>query len=132
MNLYPLTEREEREFGMQIRRKLNASTIELDKPVTDRLFMARQAAMAACPAPSPRLAITSVGQGLLSWSLENMRQVAVAAVLVVAILGGNYMMSVQHIEEMEEVDSALLSDDLPINAYLDSGFGSWLADSAQR
>jgi hypothetical protein len=28
--------------------------------------------------------------------------------------------------ELEEVDSALLSDDLPIDAYLDHGFDRWL------
>jgi hypothetical protein len=31
--------------------------------------------------------------------------------------------------EIDEVDVALLSDDLPINAYLDRGFTAWLNDS---
>jgi len=39
------------------------------------------------------------------------------------------MTAVQQIDEIEELDSALLSDDLPIDAYLDSGFVAWLRDS---
>ena len=32
----------------------------------------------------------------------------------------------QRMAELEEVDSALLSDDLPIDAYLDQGFDAWV------
>jgi hypothetical protein len=121
----------EREIGLFIRRKLNATTAELDAKLTDRLFLARQAALAVQPAIASRRVASHVGSGLLAWSTENFRPFAVATVLVLTLMSGNYMMSAQHISEMEEIDSALLADDLPINAYLDSGFGSWLADSSQ-
>jgi hypothetical protein len=32
----------------------------------------------------------------------------------------------QRVAELEEIDSQLLTDDLPIDAYLDRGFQSWL------
>ena len=32
--------------------------------------------------------------------------------------------------EMAEIDAGLLSDELPINAYLDKGFDSWLKRSS--
>jgi Protein of unknown function (DUF3619). len=32
----------------------------------------------------------------------------------------------QRIAELEEIDSQLLTDDLPIDAYLDRGFQNWL------
>ena len=34
--------------------------------------------------------------------------------------------------ELEEIDSALLADDLPINAYLDKGFQAWLSEHSSQ
>lgn len=117
----------EAELGLFIRRKLNSGTVQLDAKTCVRLQAARQAALAV-HAHVPQAVTASVGRGLLGWSRENLVPFAMAMVLLLTLAGGNYMMSVQHIEELEEVDSALLADDLPINAYLDSGFRSWLAD----
>jgi hypothetical protein len=36
----------------------------------------------------------------------------------------------QRAAELEEIDSLLLSDDLPIDAYLDRGFQNWLKKHA--
>ncbi|MGH8724065.1 MAG: DUF3619 family protein, partial [Burkholderiales bacterium] len=36
----------------------------------------------------------------------------------------------QRAAELEEIDSLLLADDLPIDAYLDRGFQSWLKKRA--
>jgi hypothetical protein len=33
------------------------------------------------------------------------------------------------VEEIEEIDSAILTGDLPINAYLDNSFDTWLKRS---
>jgi hypothetical protein len=38
--------------------------------------------------------------------------------------------SVQYITELEEVDSALLSDDLPPEAFLDNDLFEWLQDDS--
>ena len=46
--------------------------------------------------------------------------------LTTGVLGTYYWSELQQIEENEEIDSALLADDLPINAYLDHGFHTWL------
>ena len=47
--------------------------------------------------------------------------------LTLSVTGAYYWSHFQEAEENEEIDSALLSDDLPINAYLDHGFHAWLA-----
>jgi hypothetical protein len=36
----------------------------------------------------------------------------------------------QRAAELEEIDAQLLTDDLPIDAYLDRGFQSWLKKRA--
>ena len=41
-----------------------------------------------------------------------------------------YWHSVQYVTELEEVDSALLADDLPPDAFLDDDFISWLTDDS--
>lgn len=123
----------ETELGLFIRRKLNASTVQLDERLSQRLFGARQAALAAHALAASQGSATWMGRGLLAWSREHLQPFAMATVLVLALVSGNYMMSVQQISEIEELDSALLADDLPIDAYLDNGFGSWLAsDSSQH
>jgi len=58
---------------------------------------------------------------------------SVAAVVLVGgvVVAANYWKGEQLLQESSEVDAALLSDDLPIDAYLDSGFRAWLANDAR-
>jgi len=39
-----------------------------------------------------------------------------------------YMDSVKYVTAIEEVDSALLADDLPPEAFMDNDFFEWLKD----
>jgi hypothetical protein len=55
----------------------------------------------------------------------------VYTVLSLALLAGSAAgiynwQQTQRIAELEEIDSQLLTDDLPIDAYLDRGFQNWL------
>jgi hypothetical protein len=50
--------------------------------------------------------------------------IAVAA-LVVGMIGFAYWQSFGP-NDYADIDISLLTDDLPINAYLDTGFDSWL------
>jgi len=49
--------------------------------------------------------------------------------LVLALVGMQYWQRQPTVEEIEEIDAALLTSDLPINAYLDNSFDSWLKRS---
>ena len=53
--------------------------------------------------------------------------------LALALAGGPLLLQVpsSH-DDLVALDTALLTDELPIDAYLDSGFHSWLADSSRR
>jgi len=53
-----------------------------------------------------------------------------AAALIVAVAGIYNWQEKQRLAEVVEIDSQLLTDDLPIDAYLDRGFQNWLKKRA--
>lgn len=131
MNHPAHNELDEREVGLFVRHQLNAGIQQLEPRVSKRLFAARQKALKRHSQPVAALSLAGFGQISRSGSINWLRPVMLAGVLVMALTAGNHLMSVQHIENQEEIDAALLSDNLPISAYLDTGFQSWLADSSR-
>jgi hypothetical protein len=61
------------------------------------------------------------GWGGLAW-----RVVLPVAMLALAVGTLQYWQQDKRIAEIEELDAQLLTDDLPIDAYLDRGFQDWL------
>ena len=51
--------------------------------------------------------------------------------LVLSLLGVTYWQLVTQSNDIAEIDVSLLTDDLPINAYLDNNFEAWLKRSSQ-
>ena len=52
------------------------------------------------------------------------------AALILALVGIQYYwQQPPTVEEIEEIDAALLTSDLPINAYLDKSFDTWIKRS---
>jgi hypothetical protein len=60
------------------------------------------------------------------WSGIAWRILLPLAMLISAVAGLQYWQQNQRIAEIEEIDAQLLTDDLPIDAYLDRGFQNWL------
>jgi hypothetical protein len=56
----------------------------------------------------------------------SVRFVLPVAVLVVGLVSVNVWQQKQRTAEYVEIDTQLLSDDLPIDAYLDQDFEAWL------
>jgi len=48
------------------------------------------------------------------------------AVLILGLIAVNQWRDSQLAAEIEEIDTAVLTSDLPIDAYLDKGFDAWL------
>ena len=55
--------------------------------------------------------------------LRRMASMLYESILLFAIYSGQ---QAQRAAEVEELDALLLTDDLPIDAYLDRGFEAWL------
>jgi len=64
------------------------------------------------------------------WADVSARVLLPAAALIVAVAGIYSWQEKQRLAEVVEIDSQLLTDDLPIDAYLDRGFQNWLKKRA--
>ncbi|KVN40452.1 hypothetical protein WJ63_28130 [Burkholderia pyrrocinia] len=131
----------EHEFALKVRRALDERTAALPAATTDRLAAARQAALArkkpepvaapvlvpafagaagvyAPPRMSPRPPASFARRLLRAWPL---------ALLLAGLVGIAYWEDMQRTAELADIDAAMLSDDLPLNAYLDHGFNAYLS-----
>lgn len=74
----------------------------------------------------PRLATST--PGALDWltRAQVWRPALLALLVLMSFVAGDWRMSSLQVETRMRIDTALLSDDLPIDAYLDPGFRAWL------
>ena len=121
----------EMHFGNRIRQALNQG-LRLEKNHIERLRAARERALARQrPEPAPALAWADNVLGSLGgWSGVSFRLVVPIAVLAISVAALYTWQQNRVISDFEEIDSMLLTDDLPIDAYLDRGFQSWLKKHA--
>lgn len=121
----------EQHFAYQVRRHLNQGTAAISPGALERLAMARSNALAhqRIAAHSPILA----GVGI-NFHLDGLRPRRLLGILaLVAALSVSLLWHAQEqVAELEELDSALLSDDLPLDAYLDKGFAAWLDENNEE
>lgn len=131
---------EELNFAYKVRHALNERLDDLPPATTDRLAKARQMALARKkPDGAARRTATVVRSELAgvqggNWSFSWFNRMGVALPLLVLVAGliGIYQYEQQeHIAEIAELDAAVLSDELPLSAYLDHGFNAYLNQSEQ-
>jgi Protein of unknown function (DUF3619) len=117
----------EPQFGNKVRQLLNQG-LRVEPGVAERLRAAREQALARQrPQPVPALAWADNVLGRFDgWSGLSLRVLLPAAMLVAALTGIYNWQQNQRAAELEEIDAQLLTDDLPIDAYLDRGFQNWL------
>ena len=120
----------EREFGHKIKRQLD-QTLDLKPAELKRLKLAREQALARQRLSEPRFALVWVDAvvGRLSGSPASAGVALAGAALILGLIGIQYWQRTPSVEEIEEIDAALLTSDLPINAYLDKSFDTWLKRS---
>jgi hypothetical protein len=115
----------EHEFAAGIIRHLDYGVERLDAGTVARLAAARARALDRYGQPA------RVGPGLLGLRWSNVRQLAAISTIVLALVGIAYWQSTAPVNELAEIDSFLLTDELPPSAYLDKGFDSWLKRSSR-
>ena len=123
----------EREIAKKLAGYLDEGVSALKPGIAYRLQLARAKALAlaAEPRPAAELALAG-GRG----SFRERRHLLTDArvwISVLLLVGGvlyfQYWQSMQQAHDIEETDAAILSSELPIEAYLDSGFQNWLTRS---
>jgi hypothetical protein len=126
------------QFGLRIAAQLNSASLALPHDITERLRAARTRAVAARLKPQTRLqtstslvhqngaALLNFGsdEGLNLWSRLASFLPLIALVAGLALIQN--IMDDDRANELAEVDSALLIDDLPPAAYADPGFLQFL------
>ena len=121
----------EMQFGRRIRQILNQGT-EVNPRVAERLRQAREAALAR-QRPEPAPAFAWADHALVrfgGWSGLALRVLLPLAMIVASGVAVYAWEQNRRAAELEEIDAQLLTDDLPIDAYLDRGFQNWLKQRA--
>jgi hypothetical protein len=123
-------------IGSAVREHLDGSTAQLPSRITDRLYHARLSAMAARKQEyvpqlervlRPQLAFNQGGSGSHPSSYWNrLSWFAPFIVLALGLLAISEWQQDERINDIAAVDIALLSDDVPPDAYMDSGFLAFL------
>lgn len=123
----------EERYAFRIRQALNRSAQDIQPATARRLEAARHLALSRQKQAAPALALAG-GHGSIHFdaAIPYMKQVLAVLALLLGMYISFYWQSHQYISELEEVDSALLADDLPPEAYLDQGFSEWLNDTSEE
>ena len=132
-------------FGLRVAARLSAGTEGLPHDVGERLRVAREQAVARRKQPAAvlrRRAATAASRNgntaTLSFGDDGLgfwgRLTSAALVLVMAagLIAINVIQDDDRTSELAEVDAALLTDDLPPDAYADPGFVQFLKTSHSR
>jgi len=118
----------EPQFGNKVRQILNEGS-RLDDSTLGRLRDAREQALKHQRIEQPATGLAWAG-GLLGrfggFAGISFRLVLPLAVLVGGLLAIHGWQQNLRVAEVEEIDALLLTDDLPLDAYLDKGFEAWL------
>jgi len=122
----------EQQTAYRIRQLLNRG-LDLDAGILVRLKAARERALTRQRVSAPSF--------VLGWA-DNVigrvggpaslipRMLLPMAVLILGLIAVNQWRDSQTAAEIEEIDAAVLTGDLPLDAYLDKGFDAWLKRSS--
>ena len=128
----------EQEFGFKVKRVLNSAR-DVDLVVQNRLSIARSIAVSMRSSGSTERAIPA-GRGAIlglagfsgdSKPVPFLSVVISAIVLFAGLFAINHWYEYQVANEIEEIDAQVLTGDLPLDAYLDKGFDTWLKRSSR-
>jgi hypothetical protein len=101
----------------QIRQLLNRSLAQLEQPVLTRLRDAREQALARHAAHAAAPVFAWAGNWRVAATHHKFRIVAAVALLAAILSSGAAYWHHEH--EVSEVDVAILTDELPIEVYVD-------------
>ena len=124
----------EERYAYRVRQALNHGLPDISPAATRRLEAARHLALAHQKQAAPQLALAGHPASLFHgiFGSHRARQVLAIVALLLGMWISFYMDSVSYVTALEEVDSALLSDELPPEAFLDNDFFAWLTDNSSE
>ena len=124
---------QEDELATRIARLLDEGTERLSAEQRDRLSQARNLALSkhqARTVPTPVPALAGAFSRFTEQSVFGVRYVIPFAALLLGLIGVVYVHTGGVASDIADIDVGLLTDELPISAFLDQGFDSWLKRSS--
>ncbi|WP_426174752.1 DUF3619 family protein [Massilia sp. TWR1-2-2] len=123
-------------LAYKVRHALNANLDNLPASTAERLASARKMAVSRKKAHAPvqvaqRALAGNFGSFFTFSSLGRAGAIIPLLALVAGLAGVYQYEQQQRIAELAELDAAVLSDELPLTAYLDHGFNAYLAQRGQ-
>ncbi|HEY3432372.1 MAG TPA: DUF3619 family protein [Rhodocyclaceae bacterium] len=125
-----LERQQELRIAHLVRQTLDGACRELPGDMTSRLEKARQLALQHQKTPVAGLRLAGMPHMLVEGLGKPLRTAMMILALFSGMAGTWYWNSMQAAEDNVDVDTELLSDDLPVAAYTDAGFRAWLEHSA--
>ncbi|QWD89894.1 DUF3619 family protein [Polynucleobacter sp. MWH-Braz-FAM2G] len=126
------TETQVDQFGQASAALLRQSTQHIPQHIKDRLYAARMKAIAARKPEKVRLQQQVFAGSARNWTSgsngiwDTVGWIAPLLVLIFGLIGIAQWQDNSRINDIAEVDAALLSDDVPPDAYADNGFMAFL------
>jgi hypothetical protein len=125
-------------FAYKVRHALNENLDSLPASATDRLASARKIAMSRKKQDTPLRVLVTQQQPVVAGGAGKhfgnpfawLGRIGIALPLLALVAGlvGIYQFEEQkHISDTADIDAAVLSDELPVSAYLDHGFNTFLS-----
>lgn len=122
-------------FGYKVRHALNEQLDTLPTATTDRLASARKLALSRKKSDSPLRVLVrqrafageagSMASEGFSWKMR-FALIIPLVVLVFGLIGIVQYEKQVRIDETADIDAAMLSDEVPLTAYADTGFNAYL------
>jgi hypothetical protein len=115
------------QFAYKVRQHLNRGLHELRPETIARLAVARERALERQKIRVSQSVLASAG-GYFQYHFDNYRlkQIVASIALLVAVVSSTLWLADQRVKELGAIDSALLANDLPLAAFTDKGFDTWL------
>ena len=134
-SLHRRAENLQNQYGLKLAARLSGATADFPYEVSERLRAARMQALSKRKLTVTRTATAVIGSGgaaALTFGDEGLnwwsRLVSAVPLVVLAmgLVGINVIQSQYRADEVAEIDSAILTDELPPSAYTDPGFVNFL------
>jgi hypothetical protein len=127
----------EREFALAIRRTLEESAHSLPQATLERLALARSKALSHKKAATAAEFILIPAQAASDITADNgwnakrrwprLTMIWPVLALIAGLAAAAHWENQQRLNETADIDAAMLSDELPLSAYLDHGFHAYLS-----
>lgn len=122
----------EQQFAYRVRECLDHGLHALPQKTVDRLAAARRIALEHQKQTATQSVLATAGSffNIQPDVPRHYKQFIAAVVLAAIAVLTTLWLADQQVSELSKIDSALLADDLPINAYTDKGFNAWLKQAS--